>query len=293
MATTKVHSRDVMNIALKEVGVTEKPAGSNKVKYNTWFYGREVSGSKYPWCCAYVNWVFDQADGRRLFYDGKKTAGTQTLEAWAIKEGLTVKKGDGRYGDVALFSFGANHVHHVGFIIKKNADGTYQTAEGNTSKASDDNGGAVMIRTRRQSDIKTIYRPKYDMYPLIKVNGTTRKWAKPNVKSKTLAKFTSNDKVRWIKDMKNGWSMVIDLSDGEIGYMKNSKLNKVGLTGYKKATIIKNAAFRKSNSAKAAKIQKKLLKPGTVVKVVTKNKYWTHVIVNGTGGYVATKKIKF
>lgn len=293
MAVTKVHSRDVMNIALKEVGVTEKPAGSNKVKYNTWFYGSEVSGSKYPWCCAFVNWVFDKADARRLFYDGKKTAGTQTLEAWAIREGLTVKKGDGRYGDVALFSFGASYVHHVGFIIKKNADGTYQTVEGNTSKTSDDNGGAVMIRTRRQSDIKTIYRPKYDMYPLVKVNGTTRKWAEPNIKSKILAKYTSNDKVRWIKDMKNGWSMVIDLSDGEIGYMKNTKLTKVGLTGWKKATISKNAAFRKSNSINSAKIQKELLKAGTTVKVVTKNKHWTHVIVNGVGGYVATSKIKF
>lgn len=291
MAVT--YPEKVMKIALGEVGTSEKPANSNKVKYNTWFYGKAVSGSSYPWCCAFVNWCFNEADARYLFFDGKKTAGTQTLEAWVLKNKLNVPKGDGRYGDIALFGFGKSYVHHVGFIIKKNADGTYQTVEGNTSKSSDDNGGSVMIRTRRQSDIKTIFRPKYNLHPLIKVKGSTRKWAKPDVKSKTLAKYTSNDKVRWVKDMKNGWSQVISLADGKIGYMKNSKLNKVGLSGYKKATIKKAAAFRKNNSVKAGKIQKANLKPGTEIKVVTKRKHWTHVTYNGTGGYVATSKIKF
>lgn len=287
------YAEDIMKIALGEVGTCEKPANSNNVKYNTWFYGKTVHGSSYPWCCAFVNWVFNEADARSLFYDGKKTAGTQTLESWGISKKLNVPKGDGRYGDIVLFSFGKSYVHHVGLILEKNADGTYKTVEGNTSTSSDDNGGAVMIRTRRQSDIKTILRPKYNLHPLVKVKGTTRKWAKPDTKSKTLAKYTSNDKVRWVKDLKDGWSMVISLADGEVGYMKNTKLNKVGLTGWKKAKIKISAAFRKSNSVKSAKIQKANLAVGTEIKVITKRKNWTHVIYNGTGGYVATKKIKF
>lgn len=44
--------------AKSQVGTKEVPAGSNKVKYNTWFYGKEVSGSAYPWCMAFVSWVF-------------------------------------------------------------------------------------------------------------------------------------------------------------------------------------------------------------------------------------------
>jgi uncharacterized protein YgiM (DUF1202 family) len=92
--------------------------------------------------------------------------------------------------------------------------------------------------------------------------------------------------------MKNGWSKVIDLSDGEIGYVKNSKLNKVGLTGYKRAKITTSAAFRAKPSIKAEKVQKANLAVGTEIKVVTKGTTWSHVIYKGTGGYVATKKIK-
>jgi murein L,D-transpeptidase YcbB/YkuD len=44
--------------AKSQIGTKEVPAGSNKVKYNTWFYGKEVSGSAYPWCMAFVSWVF-------------------------------------------------------------------------------------------------------------------------------------------------------------------------------------------------------------------------------------------
>jgi murein L,D-transpeptidase YcbB/YkuD len=44
--------------AKSQVGTKESPAGSNKVKYNTWYYGKEVSGSAYPWCMAFVSWVF-------------------------------------------------------------------------------------------------------------------------------------------------------------------------------------------------------------------------------------------
>ena len=46
MATT--YAEDIMRIALAEVGTCEKPANSNNVKYNTWFYNKAVSGSNYP-----------------------------------------------------------------------------------------------------------------------------------------------------------------------------------------------------------------------------------------------------
>jgi len=42
-----------------ELGVKEAPYGSNKVKYNTWFYGKAVSGSDYPWCAVFICWVFN------------------------------------------------------------------------------------------------------------------------------------------------------------------------------------------------------------------------------------------
>ena len=56
--TKDVTADMVVNTALSQVGVKESPAGSNKVKYNTWFYGRTVSGAAYPWCMVFVQWCF-------------------------------------------------------------------------------------------------------------------------------------------------------------------------------------------------------------------------------------------
>ena len=44
-------------LAQSQVGIKESPANSNKVKYNTWFYGSVVSGSAYSWCAVFVCWV--------------------------------------------------------------------------------------------------------------------------------------------------------------------------------------------------------------------------------------------
>ena len=51
----------VLAIAKAELGVKESPPNSNNVKYNTWYYGKPVSGNAYPWCMAFVQWVFTQA----------------------------------------------------------------------------------------------------------------------------------------------------------------------------------------------------------------------------------------
>lgn len=55
---SKVSASQIVSNAVKQLGVKESPSGSNKVKYNTWYYGKEVSGSAYPWCMAFVMWVF-------------------------------------------------------------------------------------------------------------------------------------------------------------------------------------------------------------------------------------------
>lgn len=58
-AYTKTVTADmVVKTALSQVGVKESPSGSNRVKYNTWFYGKEVRGASYPWCMTFVEWCF-------------------------------------------------------------------------------------------------------------------------------------------------------------------------------------------------------------------------------------------
>ena len=153
---------DIVKKAAKEIGVKENPAGSNRVKYNTAYYGREVSGSAYPWCCAFIWWVFRECGASRLFFNGKKSAYCPTVEAWGKAEGLTVERSKGKPGDIVLFDFyGKGISGHIG-IIEKVVGNKYQTIEGNTSSTSDDNGGAVMRRTRPLSVVRCIIRPKYD-----------------------------------------------------------------------------------------------------------------------------------
>lgn len=153
-------AEQVVNKAASYIGTTELPAGSNNVIFNTDYYGHAVSGSDYPWCCAFVWDIFRMCGGSSLF--GEKTAACAEYEQNAISRGESVGKANGRKGDVVTFDFGhKGYAHHIGFIKSKNADGTYQTIEGNTSKTSQDNGGAVMERTRSQSDMRYIFRPKY------------------------------------------------------------------------------------------------------------------------------------
>lgn len=152
---------DVMKKASSYIGTKESPANSNNVAFNTHYYGRAVSGDDYPWCCVFVWDVFRMAGASDLFYGGRKTAYCPTYESWALSKGLSVGKGNGRYGDVATMDFGKGRASHIGFILAKLSDGTYQTIEGNTSVTSDDNGGAVMVRVRPQSVIRYIFRPQY------------------------------------------------------------------------------------------------------------------------------------
>ncbi len=139
----------IIEIAQKEVGVTEIPAGSNKVKYNTWIYGKEVFGANYAWCGAFVSWCYAQA-GFTIKKGGlsKGFVGCQyavaNLSKWARL--VTVPK----EGDVVFFDWeGDGKFDHTGLFIKDLGNGTFQSVEGNTAVGNDSNGGAVMIRERK------------------------------------------------------------------------------------------------------------------------------------------------
>ena len=147
----------VLAIAAGELGTKESPPNSNRVKYNTWYYGREVSGSAYPWCMAFVQWVFHQA-GISL---PLKTASCGALMNAAKKSGQWVTK---NYlpGDVVIYDFpGGAATDHIGIIEKVAASGVV-AIEGNTSQAgSQSNGGMVCRKTRPYSQIVGAVRPNY------------------------------------------------------------------------------------------------------------------------------------
>ena len=154
MATAK----DILKIAQAEIGVKESPANSNNVKYNTWYYGKVVNGSAYPWCAAFVSWVFSQVDPSLI----KKSVSCMEIGNWFKKNGQW-KTSNPQVGDVVFFKYDRNSrwTNHVGIIEKVNADGSIVTIEGNTSVTSDDNGGSVMRRTRK-TNIVGYGTPKYN-----------------------------------------------------------------------------------------------------------------------------------
>ena len=145
---------DVLNKAQNEIGVTEYPPNSNNVKYNTFFYGKPVSGN-FPWCCVFVWWILSSC-GIKV----PKTASCMTMADYFKKQGRWYDKP--QIGDVVFFKFNTNSrwTNHVGFVVDIKGN-EITTVEGNTSINSNDNGGAVMKR-KRSSNIVGYGRPEYD-----------------------------------------------------------------------------------------------------------------------------------
>ncbi len=162
--------------------VTEAPFGSNNVIYWDWWGNQngavqdwEVLGA---WCAAFVSWAYAKAGaplpeiqkaGRPGF------VGVPVGLAYALKAGEVVN--DPQPGDIVFYSwysvvwengwpwvwYGGRWVtagDHVG-IVHHVEPGVIWSIEGNTSvNASQDNGGAVLLRNRNASQAVAFWRPK-------------------------------------------------------------------------------------------------------------------------------------
>ena len=155
-------AKQIIEKAKAEIGVHEAPPNSNNVKYNTWYYGREVYDgdispkATYPWCAVFISWLFKAEQGLC-----KKTALCVDMLSWFEARNQIVK--DPQAGDIVFFKYKTNNrrTNHVGLVVSVSPDGrTINTIEGNTSITSQDNGGKVMQRNR-YSNIVAYARPKY------------------------------------------------------------------------------------------------------------------------------------
>lgn len=150
-----MNGRDVALLAATQVGIRENPPNSNNVRYNTWYYGREVSGSAYPWCMVFVQWVFAQL-GVAL---PQRTASCGALMRAAQMSGQWVTE-NYRPGDVVIYDFpGGAATDHCG-IIESVTDSCVVAIEGNTGSGSDADGGQVQRRSRAFSVIVGAVRAK-------------------------------------------------------------------------------------------------------------------------------------
>ena len=124
-----------------EIGTAEDPDGSNNVKYNTWYYGHEVSGAAYPWCMAFVQWCFNNA-GLTLEH---KSASCADMLSWYKSNHPDMVHDTPEKGDIMIQS------GHTGIVESVNGD-SVGTIEGNTSNA-------VARRTQSMSSIIGFIRP--------------------------------------------------------------------------------------------------------------------------------------
>lgn len=159
-------AKAVVAEALKHVGVTEKPANSNRTPFGKW-YGMDGAA----WCAMFVSYVFAHAGAPEIL------KGAQTAKGAAIvskimnhlkKHGAKqIKPADAMAGDVVIFDFpGGYETDHVGFIRAKSNVAKKQifTVEGNTSSGaggSQSNGGGVYKKTRPFGTVHSIWRPNY------------------------------------------------------------------------------------------------------------------------------------
>jgi len=153
-----------VEVTTLELGVTEWPKGSNNVKYNTAYYGKEVSGSAYKWCVTFLWWVFQEAKERMAFFGGGKTNSCGTLLRWYQEQGLTVPASEVQRGDIVILNFsGTKDTQHCGYVIERDGNAV-KTIEGNTTpgeEGSQDNGGCVAKKTRYPYQIVGVCRPQY------------------------------------------------------------------------------------------------------------------------------------
>ena len=133
--------------AKSQIGIAENPSGSNKVKYNTAYYGREVSGDEYPWCCAFIWWLFSECKASPFYYGGKKTASCTTLMNYYKKQGQFSKTP--QVGCLVFYNWGkGTSAKHIG-IVTEIGSGYIKAIEGNTAVGNDSNGGKVKHITNR------------------------------------------------------------------------------------------------------------------------------------------------
>ena len=140
----------------------EIPLGSNRTKYNDWFYNR--AGAEAPWCAIFVSWCADQCG---LIDSGlyRKDAGVTTTFSYMTKENgfasyswREVKQlGGGSYSAVPGDLFFFEGMGHIG-IVTNVSETSIEVTHGNSSE---DNVMASLMSADGYTNAGTIVHVEY------------------------------------------------------------------------------------------------------------------------------------
>jgi CHAP domain-containing protein len=133
--------------AISQIGVVE--SGDNLNPYGAWY-----GANGQPWCAMFVTWSYelgaqDIGKDSLAFVRGSRYAYVPYLlgDSNANRYGLAPTL-DPIPGDCVCFNWDGGEFDHVGIFEGWLSGDGFSTVEGNTSTASDANGGQVMRRTR-------------------------------------------------------------------------------------------------------------------------------------------------
>lgn len=159
----------ILNLARQQIGT--RATNYKRCKYNTAFYGTEVSGSDYDWCCAFIWWIFKQNGADNLL--NGKTANCGQFAKNFKNVGRLYSNKNVQVGDIVLFHWSNNKstyvpeyytCDHIGIVEAVNGD-TITTIEGNTNTNSYPNG-IVARQTRSVSRyVSCVCKPAYSGSP--------------------------------------------------------------------------------------------------------------------------------
>lgn len=147
----------VIEVALKEVGTTESPKGSNGNKY-----GRDFGLNFVPWCGVFASWCYEKAGfplGKIQFNKG--FAGVQFAYSYFREKRRTTI--EPAIGDLVFFDWNLDgRLDHVGIFHKWIDNDYFECIEGNTGNISQSNGGEVMIKKRHKKFAKFVHPSSLD-----------------------------------------------------------------------------------------------------------------------------------
>ena len=154
-------SGKLVALAKKEIGVEEVNGSNcgprvNEYKSATWL----DSTKSWPWCAAFICWLFRESmKGGEYTFKRPQTAAAYDFENWARNQDSSVvsKKphiADVQAGDIVIFTFS-----HIGIATSgPDNDGYVSTIEGNTDGSGSREGGAVLAKKRKLSQIRSVIR---------------------------------------------------------------------------------------------------------------------------------------
>jgi hypothetical protein len=146
--------QQALDIARSQIGVTEKPPGSNSGPEVTAYQSRTGIPTGLPWCMAFVYWCYDEASKKQnkknpLIKTGgvlahwNKAACKKISAEEAIQNPGLIKP-----GQIFMMSFGKG-TGHTG-LVEKVEGGILTTIEGNTNDGGSREGIGVFRRNSRK-----------------------------------------------------------------------------------------------------------------------------------------------